>query len=411
MPDRSGRAREEKDVRAISTSTSTVSVGIHDISTATGHYALPLETLAAQHGIDPQKFLVGIGQEAMSLPAEDEDPVTLAASAAAPILARHGAENIRTVLFATETGVDQSTAAGVYVHSLLGLPHTARTVELKQACYSGTAALQFAASLVARDPSQQVLVIASDIARYALDSGGEPTQGAGAVAMLVAADPAVLELDPFSGVYTRDIPDFWRPNYLSTALVDGKLSIRAYIDALTGAWRDYREHGGRAFEDLATICYHQPFTKMAVKAHVALAEVAGQPVEKDVAAAQLADTLHYNRLIGNSYTASMYYGLASLLDHREDLAGQAVGLASYGSGSVSEFFSGTVRDGYRSHGRAAETRAGIEAREVIDYARYRELHEREVPVDGGEHELPRVTRAPFRLAGYSGHRRLYERNA
>ena len=70
-------------------------------------------------------------------------------------------------------------------------------------------------------------------------------------------------------------------------------------------------------------------------------------------------------------------------------------------------FSGTVRDGYRSHGRAAETRAGIEAREVIDYARYRELHEREVPVDGGEHELPRVTRAPFRLAGYSGHRRLY----
>ena len=138
---------------------------------------LGLEVLAEQQGIDPNKYLIGIGQTAMSFPAADEDVVTMGAAAAAPIIERHGTENLRTLLFATETGVDQSTAAGVYVHSLLGLPPTVRTVELKQACYSGTAALQFAASLVARDPRQTVLVIASDIARYQLDRTEERRVG------------------------------------------------------------------------------------------------------------------------------------------------------------------------------------------------------------------------------------------
>jgi len=162
--------------------------GLSAISFYTPHRYIGLDTLAEHHGIDPEKFSKGIGQEKIALPGHDEDIVTMAAEAAKPIIDRYGSAGIDTVLFATETGVDQSKAAGIYMHRLLGLPANCRNVEFKQACYSATAALQMACSYVARKPDRKVLVIASDVARYDLDSSGEATQGAGAVAMLVTAN-------------------------------------------------------------------------------------------------------------------------------------------------------------------------------------------------------------------------------
>lgn len=96
-------------------------VGIHDLSIATASRVLDLALLAERAGIDPDKYRIGLGQDQMSVPAPDEDIVTMAAAAALPIVERHGASGIRTVLFATESGVDQSKSAAVFVHELLGL--------------------------------------------------------------------------------------------------------------------------------------------------------------------------------------------------------------------------------------------------------------------------------------------------
>jgi hydroxymethylglutaryl-CoA synthase len=136
-------------------------IGIHDLAVATGHHVLELDDLAERLGVDPAKYHVGIGQDAFSVPAPDEDIVTMGAAAAKQVIDRHGSDGIRTVLFATESGVDQSKAAGVFVHGLLGLPQAVRVVELKQACYGGAAALQLALGIVARNPDERVLVIAA----------------------------------------------------------------------------------------------------------------------------------------------------------------------------------------------------------------------------------------------------------
>lgn len=378
-------------------------LGIHDLSVATTHHVLELDDLAARNGVDPQKYRMGLGQAQMSVPAPDEDVVTMGAAAALPIIERHGTDRIRTLLFATETGVDNSKAAGVFVHSLLGLPAAVRTVELKQACYSGTAALQTALGIVARNPSEQVLVITADIARYELDSAAEPTQGAAAVAMLVSADPTLLALETASGVHTADIDDFWRPLDSTTAVVDGALSTRAYMDAVLGAWDDYRAHGGAEFADIDHFVYHQPFTKMARKAHARLAQHNGAESVPEA----FESTFTYNIQLGNSYTASMYAGLAALLDSDDDLTGKRIGLLSYGSGSVGEVLSGIVQPGYREHVRAEQTRAALENRQRIALEDYRALH---AAVDGSstDQEFPQVTAAPFRLAGIRGHARHYE---
>ncbi|MCG4779266.1 hydroxymethylglutaryl-CoA synthase, partial [Eggerthella lenta] len=70
------------------------------------------------------------------------------------------------------------------VKRLLNLDDYVRTVEVKEACYSATAAIQFARGQVALEPEKAVLVNAADVARYGLKTAGEVTQGAGAVAML-----------------------------------------------------------------------------------------------------------------------------------------------------------------------------------------------------------------------------------
>jgi hydroxymethylglutaryl-CoA synthase len=386
-----------------------ISIGIHDLALATSQHSLALSDLADHYGIDPAKFSVGIGQDVMSVLAGDEDVVTMAADATSRIIERNGVEGIRTLLFATESGIDQSKSAGVYVHKLVGLPSTVRVVELKQACYSATAALQFAVGLIARDPSQKVLVVASDVARYDLGSSGESTQGAAAAAMLVQADPALLVVETPAGVYTEDVMDFWRPNYRSTALVDGKGSIKAYLNAIGGAWEDYLAQGGAPFGDIASICYHQPFTKMATKAHRHLAVMAGlNPTPAEVAE-ELDETMRYNRLIGNSYTASVYVALASLLEHHDgDLTGARIGLASYGSGSVAEFFAGVVQPGYRERLRGEEHRSMIERRTPLDHTAYEVLHKTTLPEDGREYRTARESTGPFRFAGMRDHQRLYE---
>lgn len=378
-------------------------IGIHDLAVATAGHVLELDDLAAATGVDPGKFHIGLGQDQMSVPGPDEDIVTMGATAARRIIDRHGVEGIRTVFFATESGVDQSKSAGVWVHDLLGLPSTSRVIELKQACYSATAALQAAAGLVAREPGSKVLVIASDVARYELDSAAEPTQGAGAVAMLVTADPALLSIEPATGLHTAHVDDFWRPNDSVTAVVDGKLSIDAYLDGFVGAWDDYRAHGGADIDEIDVFTHHQPFTRMAAKAHRRLAEHLGTELSED---RYLRSTL-YNRRIGNSYTASLYFGLAALLDGDDDLTGKRVGMFSYGSGSVSEFFAGVVQSGYREHTRADETAELLAARTRVDVPAYRALHAAAHLGSRQDVTVPAQSPWPYHFAGVRGRARQY----
>ncbi|HIY65578.1 MAG TPA: hydroxymethylglutaryl-CoA synthase [Candidatus Agrococcus pullicola] len=392
-------------------------IGIHDLELATAHHVVDLTGLAESKSIDPAKYVLGLGQTEMSVPAPDEDIVTMGAAAALPILERNGTEGIRTLLFATESGVDQSKAAGVSAHALLNLPSSVRVVEFKQACYAGTAALQSAIGIVSRNPGERVLIIASDVARYDLDSAAEPTQGAGAVAMLVAADPALVEIEPLNGIATADVDDFWRPNDSSTAIVDGALSVSAYLDALTGAWNDLAERGGPGIDEIDRILYHQPFTKMAKKAQQRLAEVTGAQLstalsENEASVGRetgLEMGSRYNRRLGNSYTASLYAALAALLDHDKGLAGNRLGFFSYGSGSVSEFFTGIVQPGYDERRDAARAARMLDGRAPLEIADYRELHGAEYP-SAADLETSRVTASPFRFAGIRNRARRYERS-
>ncbi|VGO19038.1 hydroxymethylglutaryl-CoA synthase [Pontiella sulfatireligans] len=386
-----------------------MNIGIDRISFHTSHYYVDLKTLAEVRSVEVNKYYVGIGQEKMGIPSPDEDVVTLAASAAYPLMQAGELDEVELLLFATESGIDQSKSAGVYVHGLLEMPARCRTVELKQACYSGTAGLQLAIAFVARNPGKKALVIASDIARYELGSPGEATQGCGSVAMLVSANPRLLAIEPESGYVTEDVMDFWRPNYRSEAFVDGKYSTMVYIHTLVESWKQYAELTGRLLSDFDRFCYHIPFTKMAEKAHQKLCRKFKVEADNATMYTLLDESLRYSRVTGNCYSGSMYVGLASLLETAaEDLSGKRVGFYSYGSGCVGEFFSGVVQPGYGDFLFADQHRNLLENRTELTYQQYEDIFNYGVPTDGGEYVFPQYKTGPFRFSGISQHKREYE---
>src|SRR5699024_9079689 len=103
-------------------------------------------------------------------------------------------------------------------------------------------------------------------------------------AMLVGADPRLVEIEPVSRLNSSDVDDFWRPNDSSSSIVDGALSVSAYRDAVSGAWEDLAVQGGPAIDEIDRVLYHQPYTKMAKKAQAHLAELTGTELYTDIVA-------------------------------------------------------------------------------------------------------------------------------
>lgn len=350
-----------------------MNIGIDKINFFSPNLYVDMVDLAEARGEDPNKYLIGIGQTQQAVIPATQDIVTMAANAADDMLTTEDRQNIEEVIVATESGIDQSKSAAVYVQKLLGINRFARTIEMKQACYAGTYGLMHARDFVAAHPDKKVLVIATDIARYGLKTGGEVTQGGGAVAMLVSANPRLVTINPDSVYMTADIMDFWRPNYTSEAVVDGKFSANIYRDFFGELWGRYKEKNGQTLADLSAFVYHLPFTKMGLKA---LRDVLPE-VDEDKQEALLAafeDSRQYNQQIGNLYTGSTYLSLLSLLDNTTTLvAGDRIGMFSYGSGAEGEIFTVTVQPEFKDVLTGINFKSLVANRRRVSVAEYESI--------------------------------------
>jgi len=374
------------------TTASVGSVGIDAIALSVPSGYVDLADLAAARGVVPAKYVEGLGVERMAVAQAHEDPVALAANAARRLFstARVDTSRIGMCVVGTETAVDHSKPVSAYLHSLLELPERCRVFEAKHACFGGTAGLLAAVDWIASGAARgrQALVVCTDVARYAIGSAGEPTQGAGAVAMLVSASPRLLALESgVSGSYSRDVHDFWRPLYSKEAVVDGHHSVQCYLDALTGAYRGFldaqAEVGGAS--PIERRCYHVPYGKMARKAHRHLMMLDGHSeAEADASfAATVAPSLRMPGQVGNIYTGSLYLALASLLAaEATTLEGQRVGLFSYGSGCTAEYFAGRVVEGAGAFTDALDLAAPLAGRRRYTIPEYEAIR-------GGDNDADR----------------------
>ncbi len=400
----------------------TAPVGIDDLGVYSPPFAVDLTTLAAARGVPPEKITTGLGAYEMAVVPPWEDSVTLGAQACERLFAGGAVrpEEIGLLLVATETAVDHAKPVGIFIHELLGLPSSCRTVELKHACYGGTAGLMLALAWLRSGAARgrKALVVATDIARYDLGSSAEFTQGAGAVALLLSERPRFVALDPGTGVFAKNVYDFWRPLDRREALVDGKFSVDCYLEALDGAHAHWAADAGEDLvqSDSSGLLYHTPFPKMAMKAHARLMAREWERLDRPASALSAATADTFERLVdpslaaarrmGNTYTASLYVCLASLAEARGDrLPGGRVALFSYGSGCCAELFTGR----FAPESAAVATRFGL-AR-LLDDRRMLSVSEYEAFARATSVEPLAAELAPgIRFAGVRDDKRVYHRS-
>jgi polyketide biosynthesis 3-hydroxy-3-methylglutaryl-CoA synthase-like enzyme PksG len=340
-----------------------VKVGIEAMNAYGGVAFVNVKSVFEHRGLDMARFdNLMMERKAVGLPCEDA--VTNAVNAAKPIVDALDDEQkrrIELVLTSTESSVDFGKSLSTYVHDYLGLDRRCRLFEVKQACYAGTAAFQMAANFVASEasPGASALVIATDLARAGVQGTyAEPSQGTGAVALLVSQRPEVLELDfGANGYYGYEIMDTCRPEpEIETG--DWDLSLLSYLDCLEGSFKAYvdRVEGADFEKTFDYLAFHTPFAGMVKGAHRTLSRrlkrAKPDEIEADYAR-RLFPSLTYCMQVGNVYSATVFLALHGVIDGADLSVPRRVGVFSYGSGCSSEFYSGVItrrsREALRRH--------------------------------------------------------------
>jgi polyketide biosynthesis 3-hydroxy-3-methylglutaryl-CoA synthase-like enzyme PksG len=329
-----------------------MSVGIEAINAYVGRASLGVRELFEARGLDSRRS-ANLMMERKSVNLPNEDPVTNAVNAAKPLLdamTEADRDTIELVVVGTESGLDFGKPISTYVHHHLGLSRGCRSFEVKHACYGGTAALQTAAAIVGTSPvaDARALVIAADAASVAArNTYWEPSQGAGAVAMIVGRQPSVLDLDVgANGFHSFEVMDTLRPRPDLEA-GDSDLSLLSYLECLEQAYAGYCRRVPQV--DLMTafdfLVFHTPFAGMVKGAHRRLRQRVSPAAPEQIQAdfdRRVEPSLRYTQQVGNVYSASLYLALCSLIDHVDITGPRRLGLFSYGSGCASEFYSGVV---------------------------------------------------------------------
>lgn len=383
-------------------------IGIDKINFYTSNLDIGMTDLAHARHEDPNKYLIGIGQDKQAVIPNTQDSVTLAANAAAPMLSSLDREKIDLIIVGTENGVDNSKSTAIYLQHLLHLNNDAMAFEVKQACYGATAGLQIAHDYIANHPDQEALVVGSDVARYGIGTPGEVTQGGGAVAMIVSIDPRIIAFSGKNAFYSKDIMDFWRPLGKTNALVDGHYSNHVYEDFFRKTWHRYLVKNHLNISDFKVLIFHLPYTKMGLKGlRVALPEA--DPAQQRILRNEFEASRYYSRMVGNLYTGSLYLSLMSLLDNSNDLkSGDRIGLFSYGSGAQGEFYSGILQKHFRNVRRKAYMHQQLADRQQLSIPRYEKIYRSWLPVDANNVKLDyKNDPARFVLAGIEDYRRIY----
>ena len=218
---------------------------------------------------------------------------TMAATAVMRLIEQYDVDpqRVKFLGLGTESSTDNSAGAivvkGMVDEALIarGKPPISRSCEVpefKHACLGGVYGMKGAIRHLALDGAgSQAIVVCADIAEYARGSSGEPTQGAGAVAMLLEEDPKLAIVDLIGSGSASDyrIMDFRKPmlrfcgqdrseshQVQDFPVFNGKYSTTCYIDETLHALHDmYVKRDLKASDylrSLRTVFMHRPYRRM-----------------------------------------------------------------------------------------------------------------------------------------------------
>ncbi len=240
-------------------------IGIDGIGFYAPRERLRLSDLAQARGIDPAKYIDGLMLKEFAVPDYGEDAVSMALMACnrALLKSQIDPQSIDCVLVGTETSAYAVKSIATILSGILGISEHAFTGDLSHACASATCSIINAIGLISAGIIERALVVGTDISKYPLKSAGEPTQGAGAVAMIISRKPRIARFAASFGKISGHINDFFRPNGQDTAIVYGHYSVDAYLSFQQRAYEDLSLQIGPIDPDYWI--FHSPYAKLPVQ--------------------------------------------------------------------------------------------------------------------------------------------------
>ena len=372
-------------------------VGIEDMTFAIPKYYISSTELAESRNIDSGKYTDGLGIDKIAV-LKDENLIQLSSRALNDLLIRNhlDTKDISRIYIATESSIDESRSLAEFIleesekeFGINAFTHIAPPVELKQACISSSVGLENLCRFT-KDTKEKSILLIADEAIYDFNTSGEPTQGCGAVAILIENDPSFLELNfKNCGYYNAPVYDFYRPSGKDVPIVDGHFSNFVYLYCMRNAYDDFVKKSDKTVNDFDYFCFHVPYVKMSHYAFASLLIHAWRNTNmikkiescigkepkllnkgslesmkedktyikkyfdynrkfretdlfKKIFSEKVNPSLKDSGLIGNIYSGSLYLCLGCLIEDGRTSNNSKIGMAAFGSGASAMMFFGKL---------------------------------------------------------------------
>ncbi|SFU71234.1 hydroxymethylglutaryl-CoA synthase [Pustulibacterium marinum] len=419
-----------------------MNTGIDAISFDIPKIQLPIKDLAVARNIEPVKLEKGLGLLNMAMPDVHQDVITFAANAITKLVQQENLKptDISRIYVGTESGLDASKPIASYLLAILEtlfgedtLTHC-DAVDFTFACIGAVDAMQNCMDFVRLNPDKKAIVVSTDIAKYDLNSTGEYTQGAGAVAMLITANPRIIAFKPEVATSAKGVFDFFKPHrivskkalgitdnaawqgvleseveiFKEQPVFDGQYSNDCYVERTVEAYERYKaltKTEGTLYQNWKAIIMHLPYSFQARRMFpqifvsdnaelnaeinpemedygVKLKAFSKSDAYKTFVAEKFAPAERASSLIGNMYTGSIFMGfLSTLCDFAEkgiDASNETFGFLAYGSGAKSKVFEGVIQPEWKEAIKDVNLFETLAETKAIDIDTYHQLHKKEV---------------------------------
>jgi hydroxymethylglutaryl-CoA synthase len=417
--------------------------GIDAIAFDVSKIHLSINNLAKARNIDPEKLEKGLGLIQLTVPDSYQDTVVFGANALTKLVLENNINlnEIDRIYVGTESSIDSSKPIATFILSLMEQKFGANilascdVVDFTFACIGGVDALQNCLDFIRLNNDKKAIVITTDIAKYDLNSTGEYTQGAGALAMLVTSNPKIISFDSNWAVSSKGVFDFFKPYRIVSKteingnsenqpwfeileseieihkdqpVFDGQYSNQCYTDRTREAYfslKKLKKTEESLYNSWEKIIMHLPYSfqgrrmlteiyaldapeKMfsdeedAANFQTKLKELSKSESYKAFVNKKLQPAEIASSLIGNLYTGSIFMGLLSTLvnasENNLELEGKKIGFLAYGSGSKSKVFEGEMQSGWKTAIAPVKLFETLADSFEIDIETYEKLHKKEI---------------------------------
>jgi hydroxymethylglutaryl-CoA synthase len=328
---------------------------------------ITIEEIAKQWGKDPESIKNGLMLEEKSVPAYDQDTITISVEASRDAVARAGIspQEIGAVYIGSESHPYAVKPSGTVLIDALGIGPDVHVADFEFACKAGTEAMFVALSHVLSGHMDYALGVGADTSQGAPNDALEFSASAGGAAFIMGKKNVLAEiLDTYS--FTSDTPDFWRREYQHYPRHAGRYTGEpAYFKHLMSSAKTMMAKANMQAKDFKHAIFHMPNGKFPLQAGKQMGFTREQ-----------METGWVVNKMGNTYSGSSPTGLAAVLDVASP--GDMILITSFGSGAGSDSFVIKATDllpAARKKGRTVRSMLD-ENKHYLTYGQYAAMREK-----------------------------------